>query len=89
MVARVTLAEIDAVRMSVPRAVKVFEDEVLPGLREQEGYEGWADDASAEAGIESGAYRARVEKFVTVMRAPPGRETYAVAIADAPAAALG
>ena len=61
MVARVTLAEIDAVRMSVPRAVRVFEDEILPDLHEQDGYEGcyvlttpegkalvmtfWADDA--------------------------------------------
>jgi heme-degrading monooxygenase HmoA len=105
MVARVTLAEIDAVRMSIPQAVKLYQDDVLPDLREQEGYEGcyvlttpegkalvltfWADDATAEAGIASGAYGARVEKFVTVMRAAPGRETYDVAVADAPATVLG
>jgi heme-degrading monooxygenase HmoA len=105
MVARVTLAEIDAVRMSVLRAVKLFEDDLLPDLREQEGYEGcyvlttpegkalvmtfWTDDVTAEAGIESGAYGARVEKFVTVMRASPGRETYDVAVADARATILG
>ena len=105
MVARVTLAEIDAVRMSVPQAVRVFEDEILPDLHEQDGYEGcyvlttpegkalvmtfWADDATAEAGISSGAYGARVEKFVTVMRAAPGRETYDVSVAEAPALSRG
>jgi heme-degrading monooxygenase HmoA len=105
MIARVTLAEIDAVRMSIPRAVKLYEDDVLPELREQDGYEGcyvltspegkalvltfWADEAAAEAGIASGAYGAQVEKFVTVMRAAPGRETYDVAVAEAPATMLG
>jgi hypothetical protein len=105
MVARVTLAEIDAVRMSIPQAVKLYEDDVLPELREQEGYEGcyvlttaegkalvmtfWADEAAAEAGIASGAYVARVEMFVTLMRSAPGRETYDVAVAEAPATILG
>ena len=40
MIARVTLAEIDAVRMSVDQAVALFRDSVVPALREQEGYEG-------------------------------------------------
>jgi len=40
MIARVTLAEIDAVRMSVKQAVELFRDSVVPALREQEGYEG-------------------------------------------------
>ena len=40
MVARVTIAEIDPVRMSVDQAVELFEDSVVPALREQDGYEG-------------------------------------------------
>jgi len=105
MVARVTLAEIDSVRMSIRRAVERFEVSVLPELREQPGYEGayvlttpegkalvitfWADDESAEASIASGAYKAQVEKFVTLIRSAPGRETYEVHIADVPQGAVG
>ena len=67
MVARVTLAEIDAVRMSVERAVDLFRGSVVPALREQEGYEGvyvllsdegkvlaltfWESDEAADAGL--------------------------------------
>lgn len=67
MVARVTLAEIDAVRQSVETAVDVFRDSVVPALREQPGYEGvyvllsdagkvlaltfWDSEQAAEAGI--------------------------------------
>ncbi|HTS72592.1 MAG TPA: hypothetical protein VMG74_02640 [Gaiellaceae bacterium] len=101
MIARVTLAELDAVRMSIPKAVQRFEESVLPELHEAEGYEGcyvlvtpegkalvmtfWADEAAAEAGISSGLWRAQVEKFVTLMRTQPGRESYEVAVAETPA----
>ena len=34
-----------------------------------------------------GFYAEQVEKFVTIYRSPPGRETYDVVVADAPAAA--
>jgi hypothetical protein len=100
MVARVTLAEIDAVRMSVGRAVERFEESVIPELQREPGYEGcyvlttpegkalaitfWADDEAAERSLTSGLYAAQVDKFVTLMRTPPGRETYEVSIADAP-----
>jgi len=103
MIARVTLAEIDAVRMSVPRAVDLFEASVLPELAEQDGYEGcyvlttpegkalvmtlWEDAAAADAGIEAGRYASQVDKFVTIMRASPGRETYDVVVVDTPATA--
>ncbi len=41
MVARVTLAEIDAVRMSIPKAVQRFEEIGAPrAARGQDGYEG-------------------------------------------------
>jgi heme-degrading monooxygenase HmoA len=100
MVARVTLAEIDAVRMSVASAVRLFEETVAPELEQQDGYEGcyvlttphgkalvltfWRDDEAAEASLESGLYAAQVQKFVTVIKSPPGRETYDVSVADAP-----
>jgi heme-degrading monooxygenase HmoA len=67
MVARVTLAEIDAVRMSVESAVDLFRESVVPALREQEGFEGvyvllsdtgkvlaltfWESEEAADAGI--------------------------------------
>jgi hypothetical protein len=101
MVARVTLAEIDAVRMSVARAVERFEDSVIPELQREPGYEGcyvlttpegkaltvtfWTDDEAAERSLASGLYAAQVDKFVTLMRTSPGREAYEVSIADAPA----
>jgi hypothetical protein len=101
MVARVTLAEIDAVRMSVARAVERFEASVIPELQREPGYEGcyvlttpegkalavtfWTDDEAAERSLASGLYAAQVDKFVTLMRTSPGREAYEVSIADAPA----
>jgi hypothetical protein len=100
MIARVTLAEVDAVRMSVPRAVELFKESVLPELAAQEGYEGcyvlatpegkalvvtfWTDEEAAEAAIASGHYAAQVEKFVTLIRAAPGRQTYDVLVAQPP-----
>ena len=70
MVARVTLAEIDAVRMGVDQAVALFRDSVVPALREQDGYEGvyvllsdegkvlavtfWESEEAANAGIAGG-----------------------------------
>ena len=67
MIARVTLAEIDAVRMSVDRAVRLFQESVVPALREQDGYQGayvllsdegkvlaltfWETEEAAEAGL--------------------------------------
>jgi energy-coupling factor transporter ATP-binding protein EcfA2 len=40
VVARVTLAEVDAVRMSIDSALEIFRESVLPALYGQEGYEG-------------------------------------------------
>jgi heme-degrading monooxygenase HmoA len=107
MIARVTLAEIDAVRMSVGDAVELFRESVLPALREQPGYEGvyvllspegkvlaltfWETEAAAEAGIAGSRsfYAEQIEKFVTIYRAPPGREEYDVVLAETPTFTIG
>ena len=102
MVARVTLAEIDSVRTSVTRAVQRFSELVVPVLHAQPGYEGcyvltsdegkalvltlWDDDEAADVGVASGMYAANVEKFVTLVKTPPGRETYHVSLLDTPTA---
>jgi heme-degrading monooxygenase HmoA len=104
MIARVTLAEIDSVRMSVDDSVELFRESVLPALRDQDGYEGvyvllspegkalvvtfWATEDAAQAGLED-FYAEQVEKFVTIYRSPPGREQYGVVLADVPSVALG
>lgn len=101
MVARVTLAEVDTMRMSVEAAVEVYSASVIPAMHEQPGYAGcyvlttpegkalvltfWESEAAAEAGVASGYYDEQVGKFMTSFRAPPGRETYDVAIAEAAA----
>jgi heme-degrading monooxygenase HmoA len=107
MVARVTNAEMDFVRMSLDEAIGVFRDSVVEALRQQDGYEGamvlvspqgqalaltlWRDDEAANAGLEGGRsfYAEQLEKFVTIYRAPPGRETYDVVVDDLPAALPG
>lgn len=105
MVARVTLFEIDTLRLDLRAGVERFGDVVLPALREQPGYAGvyvlanpdgrglvlslWESEAAAAAGLASGFYAAQLERFVTVFRSPPGRESYDVALVDAPALAPG
>jgi heme-degrading monooxygenase HmoA len=105
MVARVTLAEIDSVRIRVEDTVERYRDSVLPALEDEDGYQGcyvltnphgkalvltfWESEEAAEAGLASGFYAEQLEKFVTFFRAPPGRETYEVVLADAPARAPG
>jgi heme-degrading monooxygenase HmoA len=106
MIARVTTAEIDPVRMSVDQAIEVFRDSVVSALHEQDGFEGvyvllspdgkvlaltfWRDEEAADAGLAGGRsfYAEQIEKFVTIYRSPPGRETYDVPIAEAPAAVM-
>ena len=101
MYSRVTLLEIDTLRTSMEAAVDRFTVEVLPELREQEGYEGvlvlttpegkgmvvsfWETVADAEAAAAFAA--GAVERFVTLYSAPPGREHYEVAFADLPVVA--
>jgi heme-degrading monooxygenase HmoA len=48
----------------------------------------WESEAEADAGLEGSRsfYAKQVEKFVTLYRAPPGREHYDVVLAEAPTA---
>ena len=100
MVARVTLAEIDTLRMPLAEALGVFESRIAPALREQDGFEGvyvlatpegqalvmtlWDNAEAADAGVASGLYAAQVEQYVAVFRSPPGRELYDVVHVEAP-----
>jgi hypothetical protein len=100
MYSRVTLLEIDTMRTTVESAVELFEERVLPHLREQDGYEGVVvlanDDGKAmlvsvwkteDAAIASADFAtAALEEFVTLFRSPPGREQYEVRFAEMPAA---
>ena len=99
MYARVTPFELDLVRRSLDEAIDYFDANILPELREHPGYEGllvlanpdgnglvvtlWATQEDADEGVRSGFYAAQVDKFVTVFRAPPGREGYDVVRTDA------
>jgi heme-degrading monooxygenase HmoA len=101
MVARLTLAEIDTLRMSIETAVERFKELVVPAFADQEGFEGfyllttaegkgvvltfWASDEDAEASLSSGFYAEQLEKFMTFFSSPPGREQYDVALAEFPA----
>jgi heme-degrading monooxygenase HmoA len=100
MYSRVTPFELDTVRRPLHEAVAYFNENVLPDLRDQPGYEGvyvlvnpegqgvvvslWTQKEDAEHGLRSGFYAAQLDKFVAVFRAPPGREGYDVVVADAP-----
>jgi heme-degrading monooxygenase HmoA len=51
----------------------------------------WSSEEAADAGIKGGRsfYAQQIEKFVTIYKAPPGRETYEVVLAEAPAHMIG
>jgi heme-degrading monooxygenase HmoA len=98
----VTLLEIDTVRMDMLAALKMYEDQVMPELKEQPGYRGalvlttpegkgvlvtfWETKENAEAGGDTGFYPATLERYMTLFRSPPGRERYEVAFAELPLA---
>jgi hypothetical protein len=104
VVARITLAEIDTVRIGISDAVERFRELVVPALTEQDGFEGfyllttpegkgvvltfWSDEEAADRSLESGYYDEQLAKFVTFFQSPPGREQYEVSLADAPTVAV-
>lgn len=105
MFARLTLLEIDTMRISVDSAVELFQQAILPNLQEQAGYAGvvvlstptgngallsfWESAEAAEAGAPTGWYSETLEKYMTMFKTPPGRERYEVAFAELPAATAG
>jgi heme-degrading monooxygenase HmoA len=94
MFARVTLFEIDTLRIALADAERMFDEQVLPLVEQQPGFmavyvmrtpEGkgmlvslWKTEQAAQAGIESGYYQEQVAKFLMFVRQPPGREHYEV-----------
>lgn len=105
MFAHVTLADIDLVRASLEAVTDLYRESVLPALQEQPGYCGayglatpegkamvitfWETEEDAQRHLASGVYDEQVQKFVTLYRATPGRESYEVMIADMPAIRIG
>ena len=105
MFSRVTQLEIDLIRTSAEQALGVFTEQVLPGLRQQPGYEGvyvfvnpegkgmivsfWASEEAASAGVSEGWYAQQLQEHVALFRSPPGRDRYQVVFAEAPAPAAG
>ena len=96
MYARLTLLEIDTVRMSMDAALGKFIEEVAPRLQEQPGYLGvyvlttpegkgalmslW--ETEEEAATSGAFYADALGRFATLFRAAPGRERYEVTYAD-------
>lgn len=103
MYARLTLLEIDTLRVSVDDAVELFREAILPDLQKQPGYAGvlvlstphgvgallsfWESAEAAEASAPTGWYPEVLEKYMTMFKSPPGRERYEVAFAELPTGA--
>ncbi len=102
MYSRITLLEIDTVRMEMDAAEELFRRDVLPEMQRQDGFEGvlvlstaegkgmivslWS---SAEAAADPhGVAADALARFATLFRSPPGREYYRVALAQLPGVGL-
>ena len=97
MFSRVTQLEIDTLRIDIDEAVEMYVREVLPRLQALDAFEGvyvfttpeghalvvtfWDTEEAAAA---TPLYTGLLEEYVTLFRAPPGRESYEVSYADAP-----
>jgi hypothetical protein len=103
MFTRLTLLEIDTVRIDTASAVERFRTEVLPELHKQPGYAGvlvmatpegagaivsfWNTPEAADSAGSTGFYAEVLERYATIFKSPPGREHYQVALTELPAAA--
>ena len=101
MYSRVTQLEVDTLRFGTNEALEAFERDVVPLLREQEGYEGayvlmnetgkaelitfWDTEAEAQT---TPFYTEQLTQHVTLFRSAPGRESYEVRFADTPLVAV-
>ena len=104
MYSRITLLEFDPVRFDLAETLERFKALVLPDLQDQPGYEGalvlanddargmvvtlWDSKDDADEALATGFWAEQVERFVTLFRAPPGREGYEVMYAELPSLAL-
>jgi hypothetical protein len=98
--ARTTLLEIDTLRAAVDDVLARFEADVIPRLRQQDGFAGvyalttpegkamlitfWDTADQADAHTESGWYPSVLSEFTTVFKSPPGRDHYEVRFAMPP-----
>ena len=87
MVARVTLAEIDTLRIRLEDAVEHFREVIVPPLEQQPGYRGvyalstpegsalvmtlWEDEAAADEGLASGFYAGQLERALVDVAREP------------------
>jgi hypothetical protein len=101
MFARLTLLEIDTLRIDTAAAVELFRRDILDELRRQPGYAGvlvlstpeglgalvsfWDSAAAADVDVVGGFYPEVLERYVTLFKSPPGRGRYEVAFAELPA----
>lgn len=99
MYSRVTLLEIDTLRIDIDSALELFRERVLPQLREQHGYDGvyvlttpegkalilslWETEADA-ADAQTRVSDPELASNTMLFSAPPGREGYDVSLVDVP-----
>ncbi len=102
MQARVTLFEIDTLRISLDDALRLFKERVWPRLREHPDYEGvialetpegkgmlisfWTTAGAADNALQSGFYDEQVGEFTMFLRQPPDRQHYQVVFQELDAA---
>jgi hypothetical protein len=96
---RVTLLEIDTVRIDIDSAIELFRERVLPQLREQDGYAGvyvlttpegkalilslWETAEDADR-AQTRVSDEQLRRFTMLFSSPPGREGYDVSLVDVP-----
>ena len=101
MFARLTLLEIDTLRVSMNEALARFESEIAPRLCQQPGYCGvfvlttpegkgallslWKTEEQAAIEGDHQFYGEALGSFATFFRSVPGRERYEVSYVDEPA----
>ena len=103
MFSRVMLLEVDTLRYTIREALELFDNQVLPRLREWPGYEGvvvmttpegkamivtlWDSEEAAIHAAEFGT--GALAEHAALFKAPPGREYYEVSVLDLPGVTVG
>lgn len=96
MHSRVTLLEIDALRIDIDAALAAYREEILTRLRAQPGFAGvyvmvspegkglvmtlWESEQAMDESAPIASDA--LSRFVTIFAAPPGRERYEVRLAE-------